>query len=223
MFTVGGGFAVAGLRFRFLGGDAIERRWRSGHGVRFPIFRRFLLTADIAVVGLRRAIVPSPAGVAETRVDIGADSVTGAIQRYVVARAFRTVDIRINAAASLVDANLNKKKKRRKYENGRLRKNKRKQKKRTRLLPQGVPSRTIPKSGRSAAATVPLVILHNGKLKIREWKQKCYDDTNIDLLALEFAASHGDKSPRIHLIHSGDDWVTGPHLALQRTAHDVSV
>ncbi len=30
---------------------------------------------------------------------------------------------------------------------------------RTRLFPQGVPSRTIPKSGRSAAATVPLVIL----------------------------------------------------------------
>ena len=137
MFTVGGSFAVAGLRFRFLGGDAIERWWRSGHRVRFPIFRRFLLTADVAVVGLRRAIVPSPAGVAETRVDIGADSVTGAIQRYVVARAFRTVDIRINAAASLVDANLNKKKKRRKYENGRLRKNKRKQKKADQIVAAG--------------------------------------------------------------------------------------
>lgn len=30
----------------------------------------------------------------------------------------------------------------------------------TKLLPQGVPSRTIPKSGRSVAATDPLVILY---------------------------------------------------------------
>jgi len=41
------------------------------------------------------------------------------------------------------------------------------------------------------------------------------------LLALEFPSGHGDQGPGIHLIHSGDDRVARPHLALQRPAHDV--
>ncbi len=48
----------------------------------------------------------SPTGVAKTGIDVGADSVAGTVQRHVVARTFRTVNVRINAAASLVDANL---------------------------------------------------------------------------------------------------------------------
>lgn len=43
----------------------------------------------------------------------------------------------------------------------------------------------------------------------------------VFILALEFPSGHGDQSPRIHLIHSGDDGVARSHLALQRSAHDV--
>jgi hypothetical protein len=63
---------------------------------------------DVTVVGLGRAIVASPSGVSETRVDVGANAVAGAIQRNVVAGTFRSVNVRVKAAARLVHANLMK-------------------------------------------------------------------------------------------------------------------
>ena len=49
----------------------------------------------------------SPSSVAKTRIHVGTNTVTGAIQRYVIAGTFRSVDVRVNTTARLIHANLN--------------------------------------------------------------------------------------------------------------------
>ena len=60
----------------------------------------------MAFICLSRAIVSGPSSVAKASINIGADTVTGAVKRDVVARALGPVDVWIDTAASLVNADL---------------------------------------------------------------------------------------------------------------------
>lgn len=68
------------------------------------LVHRIDVVRRIRDVGLSGTIMPSPTGKTEAGVDIGTDAVTGAVQSYVVARAFGPVDVRMDATASFINA-----------------------------------------------------------------------------------------------------------------------